>query len=41
MTKVIGELKYVMIKMATHLKFVQVINVIVVDIPEAYGFLLS
>jgi hypothetical protein len=39
--KFIGELKYVMIKMATHLKFVQVIDIIVVDIPEAYGLLLS
>jgi ribonuclease HI len=39
--KVIGELKYVMIRMATHPKFVQVIDIIVVDIPEAYGLLLS
>jgi hypothetical protein len=39
--KVIGELKDVMIKMATHRKFVQVIDIIVVDIPEAYGLLLS
>ena len=30
--KVIGELKDVMIRMATHLKFVQVIDIIVVDI---------
>jgi hypothetical protein len=36
-----GELKYVMIRIATHPKFVQVIDIIVVDIPEAYGFLLS
>jgi len=34
------ELKDVMIRMATHLKFVQVIDIIVVDIPEAYGLLL-
>jgi hypothetical protein len=38
---VIGELKYVMIKIATHPKFVQVIDIIVVDILEAYGLLLS
>ena len=38
--KVIGEIKYVMIKIATHPKFVQVIDIIVVDIPEAYGLLL-
>ena len=30
-----------MIIMATHQKFVQVIDIIVVDIPEAYGLLLS
>jgi hypothetical protein len=36
-----GELKDVMIRMATHPKFVQVIDIIVVDIPEAYGLLLS
>jgi hypothetical protein len=39
--KVIGELKYVIIIMDTHPKFVQVIDIIVVDIPEAYGLLLS
>jgi hypothetical protein len=39
--KVIGELKDVRIKMATHPKFFQVIDIIVVDIPEAYGLLLS
>jgi hypothetical protein len=39
--KVMGELKDVMIRMATHPKFVQVIDIIVVDIPEAYGLLLS
>jgi hypothetical protein len=39
--KVIRELKDVMIRMATHPKFVQVIGIIVVDIPEAYGLLLS
>jgi hypothetical protein len=39
--KVMGELKDVMIRIATHPKFVQVIDIIVVDIPEAYGFLLS
>jgi hypothetical protein len=36
-----GELKYVMIRIATHPKFVQVIDIIIVDIPEAYGLLLS
>jgi hypothetical protein len=36
-----GELKDVMIRMETHPKFVQVIYIIVVDIPEAYGLLLS
>jgi hypothetical protein len=39
--KVMGELKDVMIRMATHLKFVQVIDIIVVYIPEGYGLLLS
>jgi hypothetical protein len=36
-----GELKDVMIRIVTHPKFVQVIDIIVVDIPEAYGLLLS
>jgi hypothetical protein len=39
--KVMGELKDVMIKIATHPNFVQVIDIIVVDIPEEYGLLLS
>jgi hypothetical protein len=39
--KVMGELKDVMIRIATHPKFVQVIDIIIVDIPEAYGLLLS
>jgi predicted aspartyl protease len=39
--KVIAELKHVMIKIATQPKFVQVIDIIVVDITEAYGMLLS
>jgi hypothetical protein len=39
--KVMGELKDVMISIATHPKFVQVIDIIVVDIPEACGLLLS
>jgi hypothetical protein len=39
--KVIGELKDVMIRISTHPTFVQVIDIIVVDIPEAYGLLLS
>jgi hypothetical protein len=36
-----GELKDVMIIMETHPKFFQVIDIILVDILEAYGFLLS
>jgi hypothetical protein len=39
--KVIGELKDVMIRISMHPMFVQVIDIIVVDIPEAYGLLLS
>jgi hypothetical protein len=39
--KVMGELKDVMIKIETHPKFLQVINIIIVDIPEDYGLLLS
>jgi hypothetical protein len=36
-----GELKDVMIRIETHPKFVQVIDIIVVDISEAYGLLSS
>jgi hypothetical protein len=39
--KFMGEFKDVMIRMETHPKCVQVIDIIVVDIPESYGFLLS
>jgi hypothetical protein len=39
--KVMGEIKYVIIRIATHPKFVQVIDIIIVDILEAYGLLLS
>ena len=39
--KVMGELKDVMMRIETHPKFLQVINIIAVDIPEAYGLLLS
>jgi hypothetical protein len=39
--KVMGELRDVMIRITTHPKFVQVIDIIVVDILEAYGLLLS
>jgi hypothetical protein len=39
--KVIGELKDVVIRMATHPKCVQVIDIIIVDTPESYGLLLS
>jgi hypothetical protein len=35
-----GELKYVMIRIATHPSFMHVIDIIVVDIPEAHGILL-
>jgi hypothetical protein len=36
-----GELRVVMIRITTHPKFVQVIDIIVVYIPKAYGLLLS
>ena len=36
-----GELKDVMIQLASNSKVHQVIDVIVVDIPEAYGLILS
>jgi hypothetical protein len=39
--KVIGELKDVMIIMVTHPKKFQVIDIIVVDIPESYGLQLN
>ena len=39
--KVMGELKDVMIIITTHPKFVHVIDIIVVDILEAYVLLLS
>jgi hypothetical protein len=39
--KVMGEIKDVMIRIEILPKFVQVIDIIVVYIPEAYGFLLS
>jgi hypothetical protein len=39
--KVMGELKEVMIRIATHPNFVQVIHIIAVDISEACGLLLS
>jgi hypothetical protein len=39
--KVIGELKDVMIRISMHPTFVQVIDIIVVDILEPYGLLLS
>jgi len=39
--KVMGELKDVMIRIVTHPKFVQVIDIIVIDIPDAYGLLLG
>jgi hypothetical protein len=36
---VMGELKDVMIRIATHPNFIKIIDIIVVDIPEAYGLL--
>jgi hypothetical protein len=39
--KVMGELKEVMIRIARNPNFVQIIDIIVVDILEAYGLLLS
>jgi hypothetical protein len=39
--KVMGGLRDVMIGIETHPKFVQVIDIIVVEISEAYGLLLS
>ena len=39
--KVLGELKDVMIRLSSNSKVHQVIDVIVVDIPEAYGLILS
>jgi len=39
--KVIGELKDVLIQMAIKPQYTQVIDIVVVDIPEAYGILLS
>jgi hypothetical protein len=39
--KVMGELKDVMIQLASNSKVHQVIDVIIVDIPEAYGLILS
>ena len=38
--KVMGGLRDVMIRIVTHPKFVKVIDIIVVDIPEAYGLLI-
>lgn len=39
--KVIGELKYVLIRTAAKPQYTQVIDRVVVDIPDAYGILLS
>jgi len=39
--KLIGELKYVLILMAIKPQYSQVIDIVVVDIPEAYRMLLS
>jgi ribonuclease HI len=39
--KVIGELKYVLIRLLSNPKVHQVIDIIVVDIPEVYGLFLS
>jgi len=39
--RVIGELKDVLIRMVAKPQYTQVIDIVVVDIPEAYGMLLS
>jgi hypothetical protein len=39
--KVIGELKDVLIRVASNPKVYQIIDIIVVDIPESYGLFLS
>lgn len=39
--KVFGELKDVLIHVASNSKVIQTIDIIVVDIPEAYGVILS
>jgi len=39
--KVIGELKYVLIRLSSNPKVHQIIDIIVVDIPEVYGMFLS
>jgi hypothetical protein len=39
--KVKGELKYVLIRLASDPRVHQVIDIVVVDIPESYGLLLS
>ena len=39
--KVFGELKDVLIHLASNYKVIQLIDIIVVDIPEAYGVILS
>jgi len=39
--KVIGELKDVLIRVASNPKIHQVIDIVVVDIPEAYGLFLG
>ena len=39
--KVIVELKDVLIQMAAKPQYTQVIDIVVVDIPEAYGMLVS
>jgi len=38
--KVKGEFKYVLIRLSSNRRVHQTINIIVVDIPESYGFLL-
>jgi hypothetical protein len=39
--KVLGELKEVFIRLVSNPKFHQIIDILVVDIPEAYGLLLN
>ena len=39
--KVIGEMEDVLIHLASNDKVLQVINIVVADIPDAYGLVLS
>jgi len=39
--KVLGELKYVFIRLASNSKVHQIIDILVADIPKAYGLLFN